>query len=380
MNLRRLLLFAALIVPALPLRAAEPLKPDEKINSLLAPVRDKHRLPGLVAAVVQDGKVVACGAVGTRKLGTDVPITVNDKIHLGSCTKAVTAAMIATLIEEKKLSWDTTLAEAFPSQKVAIHPDLRDVTLEQLLTHTSGLRANVDYDPKAPGTSPGPVQRQYLFRKVLRDPPEYKPGTGVETGKKGLYSNLGYIVAGMMAEAVTRKSWEDLVRERVYKPLNLTTAGFGPPGTKGRVDQPWGHYVTKGGKTEPTQVDNPLLMSPATGSHMSMADWARFVTFAMRAPKGEEKLLKKETFERLVKPPEGSNYAGGWFLVVQPWMKGIGLNHMGSNGSWYTVVWAAPSRDLGFLAVTNLHGDAARDGTNDTIAALAEYWLKKIGD
>ena len=354
-----------------PLIAAEPLKPDAKITALLAEVRDKHKLPGLVGGVVEGGRVVAAGAVGVRKDGHDAAITVNDKLHLGSCTKAMTATMLATLVEEGKLSWDATMEKVFADQKSVLHPDLRGVTLEMLLTHRSGLRGNPDFaEVVRPGVA-GPALRRSLFRKTLREAPEHKPGTNY------LYSNLGYAVAGMMAETVTKKTWEELMRERLFGPLGMTSAGFGPPGARGKVDQPWGHRL-KDGRLEALQDDNSAVIAPAGAVHCSLADWGRFISLHTRGSKGEEKLLKAETFRKLhAAPPEGQPYSLGWNLVRQPWANGLALNHAGSNTMWYALVWAAPERDLAFLAVTNQGGTELAKATNDTIAAVAEYWLKK---
>ncbi len=364
-------LLPILVAPALaaPAVAAEA---DPAINALLAPIRDKYKLPGLVGGVVQGDKLMAAGAVGVRKQGVDVAITVDDKLHMGSCTKAMTATLLATLVEEGKLSWDTTLAGAFPDEKDVLHADLRGVTLRQLLTHRSGLPANVDYAALTPGAS-GLLQRRALFRKVLRQAPEVPPGT------KHHYSNVGYAVAGMMAESATKKTWEELMRERLFKPLGLTSAGFGSPGPKGRTEQPWGHR-DKDGKREALQDDNPPVIAPAGAVHLSLSDWARFAGLHMRGPKGEEKLLKAETFRRLHTPPEGEDYACGWLRVPQPWARGKALTHAGSNTMWVANVWAAPERDVAFLVVTNAGGDAATKAIEDAVAALVGHWLKKAGE
>ena len=84
------------------------------LNELLTPYLARYHLPALAAAVVQDGKVIASGAVGTRRAGTDIPVTIKDRFHLGSDTKAMTALLAAMLVEEGKLRWDSTVAEVFP--------------------------------------------------------------------------------------------------------------------------------------------------------------------------------------------------------------------------------------------------------------------------
>ena len=77
--------------------------------------------------------------MGTRRAGVNIPVTINDRFHLGSDTKAMTSLLAAMLVEEGKLRWNTTLAEVFPELAEKMDAGFRNVTLEQLLSHTSGI-------------------------------------------------------------------------------------------------------------------------------------------------------------------------------------------------------------------------------------------------
>src|SRR2546421_79764 len=113
-----LLLFFALCagVPEAP-SAAPAGGTGAEIAALLEPIRQKHDLPALAAAVVHaDGRAVV-GATGFRKYGDPARVTAEDQFHIGSCTKSMTATLIGMLVEEGKLRWDLTLAEAFPELK-----------------------------------------------------------------------------------------------------------------------------------------------------------------------------------------------------------------------------------------------------------------------
>src|SRR5207248_3810584 len=112
--------------------------------------------------------------------------------------------------------------------------------------------------------------RRLLLTGVTSIPPEAPPDT------KFIYSNAGYSIAGHMAEKVTGKSWEDLMREKIFRPLGMTTAGFGAPGTRARNDQPRGHKAD-GSAVEPGPgADNPVAIAPANAVHCSISDWAKF--------------------------------------------------------------------------------------------------------
>jgi CubicO group peptidase (beta-lactamase class C family) len=112
---------------------------QSEVEDLLEPIRQTHDLPALAAGVVVDGRPTVQGAVGYRKYGSDVRVTADDRFHIGSCTKALTAVLIGMLVEEGRLSWNTTLKKAFPDLAASMHPVLQGVTLELLLAHRGGL-------------------------------------------------------------------------------------------------------------------------------------------------------------------------------------------------------------------------------------------------
>jgi CubicO group peptidase (beta-lactamase class C family) len=121
-------------------------KPDVNrsmaISMSLSEIVAGGEAPGMIAAIISGEGVIAIGSAGVRKVGSDIAITSNDIIHLGSCTKAMTSTMIATLVAEGKLSWDMKLIEAIPELKKSFHPDFQNITLWQLLTHRAGLPLN----------------------------------------------------------------------------------------------------------------------------------------------------------------------------------------------------------------------------------------------
>ncbi|SIO42515.1 CubicO group peptidase, beta-lactamase class C family [Singulisphaera sp. GP187] len=337
---------------------------SEAIGRVLAPIREQHHLPGLVGGLVQGGRLESIGVVGVRKVGSPTLFRVSDQVHIGSDTKAMTATMIGSLVDDGKLSWGATIGEVFPARAKQIDPGFRGVTLWDLLTHRAGLPANGPWGMLGAKRSTT-EQRKVLMAGMLQSAPLTKPGT------KFAYSNVGYALAGHMAEQATGRSWEMLMRQRLFEPLKMTSAGFGPPGTKGEVDQPWGH-VAKGESFVPRQEDNAPALGPAGTVHCTVADWAQFAILHMRAAQGKPRLLKAETFEKLQTPPPGSEYAGGWMIVDRPWAGGRALTHSGSNTMWYATIWIAPKRDFAVLVATNAGGDGVSKACDAAITALVE--------
>lgn len=89
---------------------------SEAIDRVLAPIREQYHLPGLVGGLVQGDRLESIGVAGVRKLGSPALFRVTDQVHIGSDTKAMTATMIGSLVDEGKLSWGATFAEVFPDQ------------------------------------------------------------------------------------------------------------------------------------------------------------------------------------------------------------------------------------------------------------------------
>jgi CubicO group peptidase (beta-lactamase class C family) len=369
--------------------AAPPTRVDEPepidLSLALDTIRRARRVPGLGALAIRGDRMVARGIAGVRAAGSPVLATLDDRFHLGSDTKAMTATLVATLIEAGRLDWSTTVGEIFAEAVPAMHSAWRSVRIDQLLTHRGGAPADLNADGlwsrlwQRHGTPSD--QRMQLVRGVVTRSPAVAPGTTY------LYSNAGYAIAGAMIEHVTGRAWEDLIGDRIFAPLGITTGGFGAPGTRGVLDQPRGHD-SGGNAVEPgPNADNPPAIGPAGTVHMTMGDWARFGGLHLRGdaanPARLPRLLKAESFDRLHRPADGpgERYACGWLVAERPWAKatrsadvGRTLTHAGSNTMWYCVVWIAPERDFAVLIATNQGGDAAAGACDDAAGHAIQVW------
>src|SRR5262249_30096169 len=140
---------------------------DPHVVSLIEQIRQQHHVPALGAALVTSRGVVVSGVTGTRQAGPDVGATIDDKWHLGSDTKAMTAVIMATLVERGKLTWETTIGQIFPEQLTAAFPvEFRAITVMQLLSHHSGLTANLDWRDIARSAPSFPEQRLNALKKA----------------------------------------------------------------------------------------------------------------------------------------------------------------------------------------------------------------------
>jgi CubicO group peptidase (beta-lactamase class C family) len=352
---------------------------SDPVSEMLEDIREKHNFPALAAAVVVDGTIVVTKAVGFRKNGGTEKVMVNDKFHLGSVTKSMTATVAAMLVEQGKSSWTTTIGEAFPELKSEIHPDYLAVTLEQLLSQRSGAPGDAPPDLwrkawAANGTAA--EQRLAFIKDILARKPEAEPGS------KFIYSNQGYTIAGVMLEKATGKTWEDLLRSMLFEPLAMTTAGFGAPASVDKVDQPWGHTKTllSGVEAVPPGpgADNPVAISPAGAVHCSVGDLAKYAAFQMAGERGESKLLKAESFKKLhTAVADNHDYALGWMVLKRPWANGRALMHNGSNTMFYVIVWMAPEKNCAVIVASNIGVNEAFEGCDEVAGKLIEQYFGK---
>jgi len=388
-----------------------PVNVDAILHSILG--RGSERF-GMVAAVLRGERIIAQGAAGVRKRGTGQRITFDDRFHLGSCTKAMTATLVAMLVEEGKLNWTTTLGELFADTVKPMHPAWEKVTLRQVLAHRAGLRFEPDglaqvfkelVRPLRARLGTLPQQRLEIARQALSRPPGIPPDT------KYWYSNVGYVLAGAVLEQLTGRAWEELMRERLFQPLGISTGGFGPPGTADKTEQAWGHSPVLGKPLDPRSpaAELPLFYGPAGLAHMTVTDWAKFIALHLRGdpanPHCQAALLKLDTFAEMHAVAPTTPYSKGWvmrgitllatgdaapavtyraawFISTASWAKGTQpgdtgrrLWHAGSNGRWNCGVVIAPEIDFAVLVACN-RGIAAWK-TRQTVKALIRTFAPK---
>lgn len=339
-------------------RAWSPPPGCDDLQEKLEPILKESGLPALATGAVKKGKLVAVGAVGIRKVGAPDAVTPADKFHIGSCTKAMTATLAARLLKSSKLNWDSTLADIFPERREKMDPAFRDVTLELLLTHRAGLAHDGSYYGKF--GAPVMEQRLAYFDAIMSKPPASKVGDFS-------YSNAGYIIAGAMLERTTGKPWEELMRQKIFKPLEMTSAGFGFAPTGGKTDQPWGH-VSRDHKYVFRSGDNHRALGPAGTVHCALADYLKFAALHASLGTRPAEILTKAVCEKLHQPAK-DNYAMGWGVVERGWARGLALTHAGSNTMNYFVVWVAPKIDFALAVATN----AAGEGIPEALDRVASY-------
>ncbi len=210
----RFILLYALVFAWVPAALAQ--LSGEELAARAEALRADTGTPAFAIVVTCDGEVVDDIAVGKRAINYDIPAQPGDLWHFGSITKSMTATLIARLVEKQVVSWDTTIGEVYGEVIADMDPAWEAVSFRELLTHRSGLAANIPmlkllrYDRISEDAR---ADRLDYATYMLTRAPKYMPGEGFE------YSNAGFIIAGAMLEEITGERWEDLITREVFTPL-----------------------------------------------------------------------------------------------------------------------------------------------------------------
>lgn len=324
----------------------------QDLDARLARLQHNTGLTAVAAAVTTDGQLAAAAACGERRRGSGKPVTIDDRWHIGSITKSMTATLLAVLEDDDRLSVNDRLPALLPDVEMA--GGWSACTLHHLLTHTAG--APVNFPLAAMRVWPDTAEELVLARRrfvagvLAREPKS-------PCGERFAYSNVGYTIAGHIAETAFGAPYETLMRDCVFGPLRLASAGFGPPQGDRPDQEPVGHAVWLRWIRSPkdpfeTRADNTPVIAPAGGAHITISDLARFGTAHLEGQSDfGPTLLPPSTWERL-HTPFLDDYASGWVRYESD-RSGRVLWHAGSNTMWYALLVLVPSRRTVLAFATN---------------------------
>jgi len=320
-----------------------------ELDELLAKALEDRSVPAMTVLVIRDGRIAEQAVRGVRAAGGQDPARLDDSWHIGSDGKAMTATLIARLVERGTLSWSAPLKSMLPA--LSMRPEYADVTLVELLSHRAGLPPNVDEKLiEATRDDPRPLMllRQIYAKQALNDAPVGPPRADAS------YSNSGYMIAAAIAERATGKPYETLMREEVFAPLGMTVDT-----SPAKPGQTLGHEAGK--PLSGAKSDIPPFFAPAGATmRLSMRDWAAFAIDQMAGERGQGKLLKASSYSFLHTAQGATPSALGWG-VKSNWPADAPIRmlmHAGSNGYWNALIGMAPD-SMGAVLVAANAGDGS---------------------
>jgi CubicO group peptidase (beta-lactamase class C family) len=347
------------------------------LQSLADVIRQDTKNPAMGIAVRRNG-VLEQAVSGTRSAAGKDAVGVDEPWSIGSIGKPLCSTVIGRLIEMGKLDWDTTLGEAL--KDLPMKDGYKDVTLEQIMHHRGGIPADPgmrrpDVDRIVAGEKDSRKIRTNYAKDILMRDPAAKPDT------QFIYSNAGYALLGAIAEKVTGKTYEALVRELIFDPLKLKNSYTSED--KLPANRPSGHVRGPEGLQE-VNFSGPMeiLFAPAGGGmFMSLADLSAFGQAHLDGLRGVDGLLKAATVARLHKGvpeggPGGMEYACGWGIEAVPGAETM-QGHNGSNGTMRAQLGIFPKSNLVVASFVNAGGESEPSAPLQAVWAVAKRYAKQ---
>lgn len=259
------------------------LSPDvtAKIDKAAADALQRTGVPSASVAVVKDGKIVYVKAYGDAKLDPRTSADPKMRYSIGSISKQFTAAALLMLQEQGKLSLDDKVGKYIPDLTRA-----NEVTIRQLLSHTSGYQDYWPQDYVMPGMLK-PVTAQQIMDTWAKKPLDFDPGT------KWQYSNTNYVIAGAIAEKAAGMPLWQFLQQNIFKPLGMTSA-YDIDKTRLTESDPIGYYRFALGPLHPAPKEGPGWLFAAGEIAMTAEDLAKWDISVM-----DQKLMKPESYQQL---------------------------------------------------------------------------------
>lgn len=319
-------------------------------------IRNVYHIPEVSYAVVDSKSTLEIAALGRHSVNLPDTATLNDRFHIGSNTKAMTAFIIAKYVENGKLKWTTKYFDLFPEWKEKCKPDYANITLQDLLSHKAGVQPfQGEDDPQIPSFKGTNQERREQFGLFVLTLEPVK----LDDQNPFIYSNAGYTLATLMVEKVTRKSWEQLVEKVFNKDLKLNAELSWPENQK-RKDT-WGHSSENDKLTPiPSTFDYHLdYTEPAGDINIKLKDYIKFIQLNLQGLNGQNNYLKSETYKFIHKGVE--NYSLGWFNIYEA-EKELSV-HSGTGAfTYFTIVHIDRQKNIAYIIFTNSFNNETQQG------------------
>jgi CubicO group peptidase (beta-lactamase class C family) len=314
-------------------------------------------VPGLAIAVIKNDEVVFLKTYGVKTKGDAVPVGANTLFAIGSASKAFTAASLGMLVDEGKVRWDDRVTKHLPSFQVQDSYVTRELTVRDLLTHRSGVAPT---DLLFWGTK---LDRDEIIRRLRY----VQQSTSLRS--RWQYQNLMFITAGQIIPAVTGASWDDFVRDRIFRPLGMNASVISNHALRAGADIATPHTVIDG-NMQPIPLINLDNAGPAGSILSTVGDMARWVrlqmhdgtldgrTFFSKATSDEmhrpQMLITTNEHSPLVGLVSQANFATyglAWFINDYRGHKII--HHGGQTDGMMCMTGFMPDRKLGWVVLSN---------------------------
>lgn len=331
----------------------------ERIEAALEARRKELNIPGMSLVIVKDDQVIYMKGLGVKDFERGIPVTADTLFPIGSSSKAFTAMAAVMSQDEGKLSLDDSPKKFLPYFRLQDPEADSKIVMRDLLSHRSGLnRTDLVWIS-------GKLSREEVIRVAGQAKPTAK------LGEKFLYQNVMYTAAGEAVARAQKTTWDEVIKQRIFKPLGMTASVTNVPDMQRAKDYSFGYDYTPATKTTRRLpfIDFPAV-APAGSINSSARDMAQWVRLMLGGGVFAGKRLVSEAgMAELVKPhiaiAPKINYGLGWFL--REWKGKRVVEHGGNISGFNALVALMPEERLGFALLTNVTSSPIGQAAMETI-------------
>ncbi|MDJ0757044.1 MAG: serine hydrolase domain-containing protein [Ardenticatenaceae bacterium] len=329
----------------------------DELADLIEETRLEYDIPGVAVAIVEGDEIVFAEGFGVRDLRREAPVTTETLFHIGSTHKSVTAMLIATLVDDGLLEWDTPVVDIYPAFELSDPDATAEVTIRHLLSMSSGIPAEAEdeFDIET-------ERAEDIFSLLSETPLLDSPG------EQFSYSNISTSTAGYIAVLADGgemdelyEGYAQLLQERIFDPIGMETATLSVEEAQANPDRAVSHIFDQGdGVIAVDSYDftgDPL--APSGSIKANVLDMAYYMNTQVSrgvAPNGtrivtEQNLM--ETWQPQIEDDEsGGSYGLGWGVDFQNGVEII--SHEGSYDNFSSMLIFVPEANAGMVLLANL--------------------------
>lgn len=333
---------------------------------------EQQYIPGGNVLIVHRGETILREAFGVSEIETKQPFTLDAPCRIASLTKPHTSTLLAMLVESGQLAWDDPVDKYLPEfANIAVRgkgPATRLPRIRELLSHSAGF-------PGQPALEAGrwTIKADGTLADAVNDLP--RQGLATEPGTVFAYTGLGYMVAGRIAEVVTKQEFDALMKERMLRPVGATTATFYPSDElKSRMPTPYERTDGKLVKLDIAARAETAGSFPNPGGRLisTLDDVARVMLLHRnRGVVDGKRLITAESLRELYKPQRstGPNGYGLGFNILKTDANGVGvrIRHTGASGTFAQLDF---ENDMFFVFLTQVPQTQTQPFRNRLLTAI----------
>lgn len=325
----------------------------EDLSDFLLERKNEWKIPGIAVGIIKDDKILYAGELGLRDVSKNLNITKDTLFAIGSASKAFTSLAVGVLVDEGKLNFDTPIKKYTPNFEMHNKYAEEHLTLRDMLCHRSGLPRHDLLWYNSP-----------LSRKELIDKLKYLE-LSKDFRETWQYNNLMYAAIGYLIESVTGLTWEEFVKTKILKPLNMNATNFSVNISKESKDfsQP---YAEEGDRIHQIDFRNLDIIGPAGSINSNLTDMLKWLRLHLnKGMVNGKQIISEKTIMQLHFPQipcqlmpwmfdevQFSSYGLGWFIESYRGRKHI--NHGGNIDGFCSYISFIPEENIGVVILSNL--------------------------